>query len=71
MTTGILLQRAFYARTGIPIASRPQRPFTIEHYIIFTQLEKVTAAKFNKVFKKMRALFIDEIYMPCWARNGN
>ena len=38
---------------------RPQRLFTVEHHIILRSVGKVTAAKFDEVFKKARALFID------------
>jgi hypothetical protein len=38
---------------------RPQRLFTVEHHIILQSVGKVTAAKFDEVFKKTRALFID------------
>jgi mRNA interferase MazF len=38
---------------------RPQRLFTVEHHIILSTVGKVTAAKFDEVFKKARALFVD------------
>jgi hypothetical protein len=38
---------------------RPQRLFTVEHHIILYSVGKVTAAKFDEVFKKARALFVD------------
>jgi mRNA interferase MazF len=38
---------------------RPQRLFTVEHHIILSSVGKVTAAKFDEVFKKARALFVD------------
>ena len=38
---------------------RPQRLFTVEHHIILHSVGKVTAAKFDEVFKKTRALFVD------------
>jgi len=38
---------------------RLQRLFTVEHHIILHSVGKVTAAKFDEVFKKTRALFID------------
>ncbi len=38
---------------------RPQRLFTVEHHIILHSVGKVTAAKFDEVFKKARALFVD------------
>jgi mRNA interferase MazF len=38
---------------------RPQRLFTVEHRVILHSIGKVNAAKFDEVFKKTRALFID------------
>ena len=38
---------------------RPQRLFTVEHHIILQSVGKVTAAKFDEVFNKARALFVD------------
>jgi len=38
---------------------RPQRLFTVEQHVILHSLGKVTAAKFDEVFKKARALFVD------------
>jgi mRNA interferase MazF len=38
---------------------RPQRLFTVEHHIVLHSVGKVTAAKFDEVFKKTRALFVD------------
>jgi mRNA-degrading endonuclease toxin of MazEF toxin-antitoxin module len=42
-----------------PCFIRPQRLFTVEHHIILHSVGKVTAAKYDEVFKKTRALFID------------
>jgi hypothetical protein len=33
--------------------------FTVEHHIILHSVGKVTAAKFDEVFKRMRGLFVD------------
>ena len=38
---------------------RPQRLFTVEHHVILHSVGKVTAEKFDEVFKKARALFVD------------
>jgi len=38
---------------------RPQRLFTVEQHVIFHAVGKVTAEKFDEVFKKTRALFVD------------
>jgi mRNA interferase MazF len=38
---------------------RPQRLFSVEHHVILHSVGKVTAAKFDEVFKKTRALFVD------------
>jgi hypothetical protein len=38
---------------------RPQRLFTVEHQVVLYSVGKVTAAKFDEVFKKTRALLID------------
>jgi mRNA interferase MazF len=38
---------------------RPQRLFTVEQHVILHSVGKVTAAKFDEVFKKARALFVD------------
>ena len=38
---------------------RPQRLFTVEHHIILNSVSKVTAAKFDDVFKRVRALFVN------------
>jgi mRNA interferase MazF len=42
-----------------PCFIRPQRLFSVEHHIILSSVAKVTAAKFDEVFKKTRALFVD------------
>jgi mRNA interferase MazF len=44
---------------GQPCFIRPQRLFTVEQHIILNSVGKVTAAKFDEVFKKTRALFVD------------
>jgi hypothetical protein len=33
--------------------------FTVEHHVIVHSVGKVTAAKFDEVFKKTRVLFVD------------
>jgi mRNA interferase MazF len=38
---------------------RPQRLFTVEQHVILHSVGKVTAEKFDEVFKKTRALFVD------------
>ena len=38
---------------------RPQRLFTVEQHVILHAVGKVTAEKFDEVFKKTRALFVD------------
>ena len=38
---------------------RPQRLFTVEQHVILDSVGKVTAEKFDEVFKKARALFVD------------
>jgi len=38
---------------------RPQRLFTLEHRIILHSVGKVTAEKFDEVFKRVRELFVD------------
>ena len=42
-----------------PCFIRPQRLFTVEQHVILHSLGKVTAAKYNEVFKTVRTLFID------------
>ena len=42
-----------------PCFIRPQRLFSVEHHIILHSVGKVTAGKFDEVFKKTRALFVD------------
>ena len=44
---------------GQPCFIRPQRLFSVEHHIILHSVGKVTAEKFDEVFKKARALFVD------------
>jgi hypothetical protein len=38
---------------------RPQRLFTVEHHIVLHSVGKVTAAKFDEVFNRVRGLFVD------------
>ena len=42
-----------------PCFIRPQRLFTVEQHVIRESVGKVTAAKYDEVFKKVRTLFID------------
>ena len=42
-----------------PCFIRPQRLFTVEQLVILHSVGKVTAAKYDEVFKKVRTLFID------------
>jgi mRNA interferase MazF len=44
---------------GQPCFIRPQRLFTIEQRICLRSVGKVTAEKFDEVFKKARALLVD------------
>src|SRR5262245_59045540 len=44
---------------GQPSFIRPQRLFTVEQRICLRTVGKVTAEKFDEVFKKARALFVD------------
>ena len=44
---------------GQPCFIRPQRLFTVEQHVILHSVGKVTAAKYDEVFKKTRTLFID------------
>jgi PemK-like protein. len=44
---------------GQPCFIRPQRLFTVEQHVILRTVGKVTAAKYDEVFKKTRTLFID------------
>ena len=37
----------------------PQRLFSVEHHIILSSVGKVTAEKFDEVFKRVRELFVD------------
>src|ERR1041385_6382420 len=38
---------------------RPQRLFTVEQHVCLQSVGKVTAAKFDEVFKKVRGLLVD------------
>ena len=42
-----------------PCFIRPQRLFTVEQHVILHSMGKVTPEKFDEVFKKARALFVD------------
>ena len=42
-----------------PCFIRPQRLFTVEQHVILHSVGKVTAVKYDEVFKKVRSLFID------------
>ena len=42
-----------------PCFIRPQRLFTVEQHVIAGSIGKVTAQKFDEVFKRMRGLFVD------------
>ena len=44
---------------GQPCFIRPQRLFTVEQGICLRSVGKVTAEKFDEVFKKARSLFVD------------
>jgi mRNA-degrading endonuclease toxin of MazEF toxin-antitoxin module len=55
------LDKSDYERGQInqPCFIRPQRLFTVEQHFILNSVGKVTAEKFDEVFKKTRALFVD------------
>jgi hypothetical protein len=38
---------------------RPQRLFTVEQHVVLNSIGKVTAEKFDEVFKRVRELFVD------------
>jgi len=42
-----------------PCFIRPQRLFSVEQHIILHSVGKVTAEKFDEVFKRVRELFVD------------
>jgi mRNA-degrading endonuclease toxin of MazEF toxin-antitoxin module len=42
-----------------PCFIRPQRLFTVEQHVILRSVGKVTAEKFDEVFKRVRGLFVD------------
>ena len=44
---------------GRPCFIRPQRLFTVEQQMCLQSVGKVTAEKFDEVFKKARTLFVD------------
>ena len=55
------LDKSDYERGGVdqPCFIRPQRLFTVEQRVCLHAVGKVTAEKFDEVFKKARALFVD------------
>ena len=42
-----------------PCFIRPQRLFSVEQHLILRSVGKVTAEKFDEVFKRMRGLLVD------------
>ena len=42
-----------------PCFIRPQRLFSVEQHVILQSVGKVTAEKFDEVFKRVRGLFVD------------
>ena len=44
---------------GRPCFIRPQRLFTVEQQMCLQSVGKVTAEKFDEVFKRVRSLFVD------------
>ena len=44
---------------GPPCFIRPQRLFTVEQRVCLKSIGKVTAEKFDEVFKRARTLFVD------------
>ena len=42
-----------------PCFIRPQRLFAVEQHVILHSIGKVTAEKFDEVFKRVRGLFVD------------
>jgi mRNA interferase MazF len=42
-----------------PCFIRPQRLFTVEQHFILRAIGKVTSAKYDEVFKRVRGLFVD------------
>ena len=44
---------------GQPCFIRPQRLFSVEQHVILHSVGKVTAEKFDEVFKKTLTLFVD------------
>jgi mRNA interferase MazF len=42
-----------------PCFIRPQRLFTVEQHVILNSVGKVTAEKFDEVFKRVRELLVD------------
>jgi mRNA interferase MazF len=55
------LDKSDFERGGVdhPCFIRPQRLFTVEQHVILNSVGKVTPAKYDEVFKKARALFVD------------
>ena len=48
-----------HGEIGHPCFIRPQRLFTVEQRVCLQSVAKVTAEKFDEVFKKARALLVD------------
>ena len=44
---------------GHPCFIRPQQLFTVEQHLILRSVGKVTAEKFDEVFKRVRGLLVD------------
>ena len=44
---------------GQPCFIRSQRLFTVEQHVIVGSVAKITADKFDEVFKRVRGLFVD------------
>ena len=44
---------------GQPCFIRPQRLFSVEQHVILHSVGKVTAEKYDEVFKRVRGLFVD------------
>jgi mRNA interferase MazF len=42
-----------------PCFIRPQRLFSVEQHVILRSIAKVTAEKYDEVFKRVRGLFVD------------
>ena len=55
------LDKSDYERgqLGQPCFIRPQRLFTVEQHVVVDSVGKVTAEKFDEVFKRVRELLVD------------